>query len=118
MEKLTVKEEECMEYFWEKGPLFVRDLLELYAEPKPHVNTVSTVVRGLEVKGFLGHKSYGNTYQYFPLKSREEFKKGSLRQVISRYFNNSYLGAVSTLVKDEKITVDELKELIRQVENQ
>lgn len=118
MEKLTMKEEECMEFFWEKGSLFVKDLLEMYQEPKPHVNTVSTVVRGLEAKGYLGHKTYGNTYQYFPLKSREEFKKGSLKRVISRYFNNSYLSVVSTLVKDEEISLEELKELIRQVENQ
>lgn len=118
MEKLTVKEEECMEFFWVKGPLFVKDLLELYPEPKPHVNTLSTVVRGLEAKGFLNHKTYGNTYQYFALKSREEFKKGSLKEVVMRYFNNSYMSAVSTLVKDEKISVDELRELIRMVENQ
>lgn len=118
MEKLTLKEEECMEFFWEKGSMFVKDLLEIYPVPKPHVNTLSTVVRGLEAKGFLSHKCYGNTYQYFPLMSREEFKKNSLRNVIARYFNNSYLGVVSSLVKDEKISIKELKELIKQVENQ
>lgn len=118
MEKLTVKEEECMEFFWEKGPLFVKDLLDVYPDPKPHVNTLSTVVRGLEAKGFLGHKSYGNTYQYYAVKSREEFKKSSLKDVVVRYFNNSYMSAVSTLVKDEKISVDELKELIKIIENQ
>ena len=65
MKRLTVKEEEIMRIFWEHGPMFVRELLSFYDEPKPHYNTVSTLVRGLEEKGFVGYKAYGNTYQYF-----------------------------------------------------
>ena len=61
MKRLSPKEEEIMRMFWSKGPMFVRDLLELYNEPKPHYNTVSTLVRGLEEKGFVGYKVYGNT---------------------------------------------------------
>lgn len=64
MKTLTVKEEEIMGYFWEKGPLFVKQLLEFYDEPRPHFNTLSTIVRGLEEKGFLHHEVFGNTYQY------------------------------------------------------
>lgn len=116
MKKLTKKEEEIMNLFWDKGPLFVRELRELYPEPRPHINTLSTMVRILESNGYVGHKSFGTTYQYYPLVDREDYKKSSLSSIISNYFGNSYLSAVSTLVKEEKITVEELKELIEQIE--
>lgn len=116
MRTLTVKEEEIMGYFWEKGPLFVKQLLDFYDEPRPHFNTLSTIVRGLEEKGFLSHEAFGNTYQYYAVVSRDDFKKKTLKGVISKYFNNSYLGAVSSLVKEEEISLDELKQLIRDVE--
>lgn len=105
-----------MDYFWDKGPLFVKQLLEFYDEPRPHFNTLSTIVRGLEEKGFLGHEAFGNSYRYFAVTSREEFKQGTLRGIVSKYFNNSYLNIVSTLVRDEEISVDDLKNLIREVE--
>lgn len=116
MKGLTAKEEEIMGFFWEKGPLFVKEMLAFYEEPKPHFNTLSTIVRGLEEKGFLSHNSFGNTYQYFAKVSEEDFRKGTLRNVISKYFNNSYLSAVSSLVKEEQISLDDLKQLIQEVE--
>ncbi len=103
MEKLTRKEEELMQWFWQRGPLFVRELVALYPDPKPHFNTLSTMTRSLEAKGYLSHNAYGTTYQYFPVVSAEEFRKGSLSQVIDKYF-------------EEKISVEELKELIREIE--
>lgn len=115
MKRLTAKEEEIMRYFWNEGPLFVKQLLEFYPEPRPHFNTLSTIVRGLEEKGFLSHTAYGNTYQYFSVVSENDFKKGTLRAVIDKYFNKSVLGAVSALVEEEEITVEELKDLIRQI---
>ena len=116
MKGLTAKEEEIMGFFWEKGPMFVKQLVELYEEPRPHFNTLSTIVRGLEGKGYLSQTAFGNTYQYHAIVSEEEFRRKTLRGVISKYFNNSFLGAVSSLVKEEDISVEELKELIRQVE--
>lgn len=116
MKGLTAKEEEIMGYFWEKGPLFVKELLAFYADPKPHFNTLSTIVRGLEEKGYLSHEAFGNTYRYYAVVNAEDFSRRTLKQVISKYFHNSYLGAVSSLVKEEDISVDELKQLIRQVE--
>ena len=86
MKGLTSKEEEIMNYFWHKGPLFVKELLDFYDEPKPHFNTLSTIVRGLEEKGYVSHKAYGKTYQYFAVVSEESFKKRTLRQVIRKYF--------------------------------
>ncbi len=117
MKKLTKKEEEIMNLFWDKGAMFVKELLEHYDEPKPHFNTLSTMVRTLEANGYLSHKAYGNSYQYYPIVTREEYAGSSFKGIISSYFNNSYLSAVSALVKEEKITIEELKGLIEQIEN-
>lgn len=116
MKKLTAKEEELMAWFWEKGPLFVKQLLNYYEEPKPHFNTLSTIVRGLEDKGFLSHYTYGNTYQYYAVVSEEDYSKGALKNVIAKYFNNSYLGVVSSLIREDDISVDELRKLLDDVE--
>lgn len=105
-----------MGFFWEKGPLFVKELLDYYEEPKPHFNTLSTIVRGLEEKGFLSHRSFGNTYQYFALVNEEMYRTNTLKGVISKYFNNSYLGVVSSLIKEDKISVEDLRQLIDEVE--
>lgn len=118
MQRLTTKEEEIMRFFWERGALFVKELLEFYEDPKPHFNTLSTIVRGLEEKGFLSHQTYGNTYQYYSVISEDEYGQGTLKGVISKYFNDSYLHAVSSLVKSENISLEELKELIQEVECQ
>lgn len=117
MEKLTRREEELMRCFWQHGALFVRELVEMSPDPKPHFNTLSTMVRALEAKGYVGHKAFGGTYQYFPLVSEEAFSRRTLGNVISRYFENSYLGAVSALIEEEKISVKELHELIDRIEN-
>lgn len=118
MERLTRREEELMHCFWAHGPLFVRELVELAPEPKPHFNTLSTMVRALEAKGYVGHRTFGNTYQYYPLVSEAEFSRRTLGGVIDRYFGRSYLGAVSALVEEEKISVEELRELIDRIERQ
>ena len=116
MRKLTRKEEEIMKLFWENGGMFVKDIQETFPEPKPHINTVSTQVRILEKDGFLGHKQYGGSFQYYPIISEEQYRRQSLSGLIKNWFGNSYMSAVSTLLKDEKITVEELKELISEVE--
>ncbi len=117
-ERLTRREEELMQCFWAHGPLFVRELVEMAPEPKPHFNTLSTMVRTLETKGYLSHKAFGSTYQYYPVVSEAEFSRRTLGNVIRRYFENSYMGAVSALVEEEKISVDDLRELLDRIENQ
>ena len=116
MRKLTRKEEEIMKLFWENGGMYVKDIQESFPEPKPHINTVSTQVRILEKDGFLSHKQYGGSFQYYPIISEEQYRRQSLSGLIKNWFGNSYMSAVSTLLKDEKITVEELKELISEVE--
>ena len=107
-----------MLYFWERGAMFVKDVVALYDDPKPHFNTISTMVRTLEAKGFLDHEAFGNTYRYRPIISQEEFSKGVLGSVVTRYFENSYKSVVSALIDEEKISIEELEELIRKVNNQ
>lgn len=116
MKALTSREEEVLEFFWEKGPLYVREIVQLYDEPRPHFNTLSTFVRSLEEKGYVGHETLGASHRYFAKISREAYNRKCLKGVIGKYFNHSYLGAVSSLVQEEEISLDELKELIRQVE--
>ena len=116
MKKLTNKEKEIMDLYWQYGPMFVKELLEHYDEPRPHFNTLSTMVRILEKEGYLDHKQFGNTYQY-PLMTEAEYGRKSIAGVIKNYFNNSYLSAVSSFVKEEKISVEELRDLIDQIEN-
>ncbi len=117
MKQLTQKEEEIMERMWDHGPMLVRELQAWYDEPRPHVNTLATLMKILEEKGFLGHKAItARCFQYFATISREEYRGGTLTNVVNKFFGKSYLSAVSALVQSEKVSIDDLKELIREVE--
>ena len=118
LKRLTPKEEEIMSCFWQHGPLFVRELLEKLPDPRPHFNTVSTFVRGLEAKGWLTHEQIGNSYRYTPAVDAAEYRDKSLHGLVSRFFDRSYVSFVSSLVKEEKISTDELRELIERIESQ
>jgi predicted transcriptional regulator len=116
MVDLTKKEEEIMHFFWEKGPLYVKEIQSFYKEPQPHINTISTMVRLLEEKGMVGHESFGKTYRYHALVDKNEFSKRTLKQIIHKHFDNSYLNAVSALIREEDLLWDELRKLIDEVE--
>ncbi len=105
-----------MEILWQNGPMLVKDIQKLYEDPKPHINTVSTIVRILEDKGFVGHESMGKTYKYHALMSKEGFRKKTLKNVMSKYFNNSYRELVSSLIVKENLSVEEFKSLIELIE--
>lgn len=113
--RLTEKEEELMQFFWDKGPLFVREIVGMYPEPRPHFNTVSTFVRMLEGKGFVGHETVGNSNRYHAVVSREDYSGMTLRGVVDRYFGSSLTGVVSTLFKQEKLSDEEVTDLISRV---
>ncbi len=115
--KLTEKEAEVMERLWSEGPQTIRELLASYADPKPHFNTVSTTVRVLIDKGFVAHVGEKNgAYTYGALVESSELSGSSLARLVKNYFNNSYRSVVSALVDQEKISVDELREIIDMVE--
>lgn len=116
MKELTLKEEEVMQLFWKDGAMFVRELVEKYPEPRPHFNTLSTYVRSLEEKGFLFHESIGTSYRYFAIISEEEYRSGTLKKFVKRFFNNSFTGVVSSLLKDKELSVDEVRKLLDEVE--
>ncbi len=115
--KLTEKEAEIMERLWADGPMTVRELLERYDDPRPHFNTVSTIVRILVDKGFVEHVGQkSGAYLYGAVVKPADFGRRSLAQVVKSYFNNSYSSVVSALVKEEKISVEELREIIDMIE--
>ena len=116
MEKLTNKEEEIMQVLWQLEKAFVNDILEKMPEPKPHYNTLSTIVRLLEEKGFVGHKSYGKSHQYFPIISLESYRNVFVKDSMKKYFGNSVSNLVNYFVKDEKLSEDEIKELLEIIE--
>lgn len=111
MKELTKAEEQVMQVLWtiEKG--VVNDMLQEFSEPKPAYNTVSTIVRILEKKGFIGHKAYGKTHEYFPLITKKEYTKKYFGNFMSNYFGNSYKALASFLAKDKKISIVELEEM-------
>lgn len=104
--------------FLDAGPVIRARTGCALARTETSFQYVIDMVRGLEAKGYVGHKAYGGTYQYYPLVSEEEFSRKTLKGVVSKYFDNSYLGVVSSLVREEKISVDDLRDLIRQIESQ
>lgn len=116
MEKLTNKEEEVMQVLWKLKKGFVKEVIAELPKPKPHYNTVSTVIRKMEDKGFVKHETFGNTHRYFPTISKEEYRKKYFSNAIQNYFENSYKNVVSFFANEEKISADELREILRIIE--
>jgi BlaI family penicillinase repressor len=116
MQKLTNKEEEIMHILWKLEKAFVKDVLNEVKDDKPHYNTLSTIIRNLEEKGYVGHNAYGNTHQYYPVVTKEEYRKGFMSNAIENYFNNSYKSMISFFAKEEKISAEELREILDMIE--
>ncbi|MBP1838823.1 putative transcriptional regulator [Formosa algae] len=116
MQKLTNKEEEIMHILWKLEKAFVKDVLEEITENKPHYNTLSTIIRHLEEKGYVGYTAYGKTHQYYPIITKEAYRKRFMNSAIENYFNNSYKNVVSFFANEQKISVEELKEIINVIE--
>ncbi len=114
--RLTKREEDVMKILWEAEKGFVKDLLKTHPEPKPHYNTFSTIIRGLEEKGYVAHNSYGNSHEYYPAITKEDYRKLFIKNVVSDYFGSSYKNVVSFFVNEDKLNVDDLKELIDIIE--
>lgn len=116
MQKLTQKEEEVMEFIWQLGSAAPKEVLALYEDPKPNINTVATSFQSLERKGYLRHETEGRGFRYFPLVAQEDYGKGKFKTFVSRYFSGSYKQLISAFVKDENVSREELIELIDNLE--
>jgi len=115
MKELTKAEEEIMQILWTLDKAFVKDIIEQMPEPKPAYNTVSTIVRIMETKGFVSHNAFGKAHQYFPLVGRDEYKSFFLKNFMSGYFGGSFEKLVSFFAKDNNLNVQELDQLMRHV---
>ncbi len=116
MEKLTNKEEEIMRVLWRLREAFVKEVVAELPDPKPHYNTVSTIIRNLEEKGFIGHEAFGKTHRYHALVSKEAYRKKFMQKTISNYFEDSYKNVVSFFAREEKISAEDLREIIELIE--
>jgi Predicted transcriptional regulator len=111
MKELTKAEEQVMQIIWELNKGFVNDIIAQLPEPKPAYNTVSTVVRILEKKGFVSHRAYGKTYEYFPLVSRKDYTKSYFGAFMNNYFGNSYQQLVTFFSKNGNLSLNDLEDI-------
>ncbi|RUT79049.1 BlaI/MecI/CopY family transcriptional regulator [Ancylomarina longa] len=118
MKELTRAEEQVMQILWKLENAFVKEIIEKISEPKPAYNTISTIVRILEKKGFVGHVAYGKSHQYYPLITKKDYTKKFMKGFVRNYFSNSYRDMVSFFAKEEQVSLSELEEVKRMVEEQ
>lgn len=116
MNELTKAEEEIMQQLWELERAYVKEIIERLREPKPAYTTVSTIVRILETKGFIDHKAFGKTHQYFPKVSKEDYRKFVTEKLMNGYFGNSVGEMVSFFVKEQQIDLGEADEILKMIE--
>lgn len=116
MEKLSIQEEEVMIYIWELQNCFVKDIVAKFPQPAPPYTTVASIVKNLERKGYVSPKRIGNTYEYTPTIRENEYKRHFMSGVVRNYFENSYKEMVSFFAKDQKISTDDLKDIIDLIE--
>lgn len=115
MKELTRAEEQLMQILWKLKKGFVKDLIDHIPEPKPAYNTVSTFIRIMEKKGFVGHTAYGKTHEYYPLITKKEYTKLYMKSFISNYFSNSFQEMVSFFAKEDKMSISEIEKLLQDV---
>ena len=115
MIKLAKREEQIMQVYWELGKAFIKEVIPHLPEPKTHYNSVATMVKILEEKGFLDHDSVGNVYRYFPVISREDYQKHAMKDIVSQYFDNSYPRMLAFFAKEQNLTEDELQEILHMI---
>ena len=113
MKELTRAEEEIMQVLWRLEKAFVKDIVDALPDPKPAYNTVSTIIRILEKKGFVAHRAFGKTFEYFPQVARDDYKKSFLKSFLNRYFGNSLQEMVSFFASDRDISLEELEHIQR-----
>ena len=113
MRELTRAEEQVMQVLWKIKKGFVKDVLEHFDDPKPAYNTVSTIIRILQDKGFVNHRAYGRTHEYYPVVSKDEYSKSHLSSFVNDYFSNSFGKMVSFFAKEKEMSVKEMEEIMK-----
>jgi predicted transcriptional regulator len=111
--ELTRAEEQVMQVLWRIKKGFVKEILEHFDEPRPAYNTVSTIVRILQEKGFVGHTAYGRTHQYYPLISKDEYSRVYIKSFVKDYFSNSFRKMVSFFAKERGLSIREMEEIMK-----
>ena len=117
MIKLAKREEQIMQVFWELNKAFIKEIIPHLPDPKPHYNSVATMVKILEEKGFLDHETVGNVYQYFPVVSREDYQQHAMKDIVSQYFDNSYPRMLAFFAKQQNLSETELNEIIQMIKS-
>lgn len=117
MVKLAKREEQIMQAFWELNEAFIKEIIPLLPDPKPHYNSVATIVKILEEKGFLAHETIGNLHQYYPVISREDYQKHAMKDIVKDYFDNSYPRMLAFFAKEQKLGEKELKEIFKMIKS-
>jgi BlaI family penicillinase repressor len=112
---LTKAEEQIMQVLWELQHAFVKDIIEQLPKPQPHYNTVSTIIKILEEKGFVSHESFGKANRYFPLVAKDDYSKGSMKQFIGKYFDGSFANMLSFFVKEKDINIEQLESILKEI---
>lgn len=118
MRDLTRAEEQVMQVLWKMKKGFVKNMLEHFDEPKPAYNTVSTIVRILQEKGFVRHKTYGRTHEYYPVVTKNDYSKSHLNAFVNDYFSNSFEKMVSFFAKEKRISLKEMEEIMKIMESE
>lgn len=117
IQTLTKAEEQVMQYLWKLEKGFLKDILDLFPDPKPHTNTVSTILKVLKEKEFVDYRVYGRQHEYFPLISKEQYSGKTMKSLVKNYFKGSYKSAVSFLVEKNEMTVEDLEMLLNELKN-
>jgi predicted transcriptional regulator len=112
MQKLAKREEQIMQAFWQMGKAFIKEVILELPDPKPHYNTVATMVKILEDKGFLNHEIVGNIFMYYPVISKEEYQNHAMKDIVSQYFDNSYPSMLAFFAKQQNISEEELNDIV------
>ena len=118
MQKLAKREEQIMQACWRLGAAFIKEIIAELPDPKPHYNSVATMVRILEDKGFLDHETFGNTFRYFPVISKEQYQKHAMEDIVSKYFDNSYPSMLAYFAREQRLSQQELNEILEIIKSQ
>ena len=118
MQKLAKREEQIMQAVWQLENAFIKEIIQEMPDPKPHYNTIATMVKILEEKGFLGHKIIGNIFRYYPVISKDAYQQHTMKDIVKDYFDNSYPSMLAFFAKEQKISEEELNEIVNLIKSQ